>query len=120
MNLLSRNGRRLMFDKFSEWVADKVAGARFFAFCVLLILVWAPSFLVLPDIDTWQLIINTATTIITFLLVALLHNEQHRNESAMNRKLDAQTKALLRNVHPADTELAVELRETLGAEKADS
>jgi hypothetical protein len=37
----------------------------------------APSIFVLPDVDTWQLIINTATTIVTFLLVALLQNTQN-------------------------------------------
>ncbi|WP_425567632.1 low affinity iron permease family protein [Nonomuraea dietziae] len=40
--------------------------------CVLLVLVWAPSFFLIGDLDHWQLIINTLTTIVTFLLVALL------------------------------------------------
>jgi low affinity Fe/Cu permease len=53
--------------------------AVFFAFCVLPIVVWAPSILVFGSIDTWQLIINTATTIITFLMVALLQNSQTRS-----------------------------------------
>lgn len=74
------------FDRFADWTADKAASAWFFAFCVAVVVVWAPSFQVLPDIDTWQLIINTATTVITFLLVALLHNTQHRFEAAQNER----------------------------------
>jgi len=77
------------FDRFAG-MASQVAGrAAFFAFCVLLIVIWAPSILVLRDVDTWQLIINTATTIITFLMVALLQNSQTRNDQAVHHKLNA-------------------------------
>jgi hypothetical protein len=77
------------FDRFAG-VASLVAGrAAFFAFCVLLIVIWAPSILLLRDVDTWQLIINTATTIVTFLMVALLQNSQTRNDQAVHHKLNA-------------------------------
>jgi low affinity Fe/Cu permease len=77
------------FDRFAG-MASLVAGrAAFFAFCVLLIVIWAPSILLLRDVDTWQLIINTATTIITFLMVALLQNSQTRNDQAVHHKLNA-------------------------------
>ena len=62
--------------------------APFFAFCVLLIVVWAPTFVIMK-FDTWQLLINTATTIITFLMVALLQNTQTRNDLATQHKLNA-------------------------------
>lgn len=75
-----------MFDRFADYVAEQVHRAWFFVFCVLLVLFWAPTLLLL-DINTSQLIINTATTIITFLLVALLHNTQHRFEKATNERL---------------------------------
>jgi len=65
-----------------------VSKAPFFGFCVVLVLVWAPTIL-LTDFDTWQLLINTPTTIITFLLVALLQNTQRRGEQAIHIKLDA-------------------------------
>jgi len=82
------------FDRFAG-MASLIAGrAAFFAFCVLLIVVWAPSILLLRDIDTWQLIINTATTIITFLMVALLQNSQTRNDQAVHHKLNAIADAL--------------------------
>jgi low affinity Fe/Cu permease len=77
------------FDRFAG-AASKFAGrAPFFACCVLLVVVWAPTFFVLKDVDTWQLIINTMTTIVTFLLVALLQNCQYRTDGATQHKLNA-------------------------------
>jgi low affinity Fe/Cu permease len=78
-----------VFDRFAGHASDIAGRAVFFAFCLLLILVWAPSILLLRDVDTWQLIINTATTIITFLMVALLQNSQTRNDQAVHHKLNA-------------------------------
>ena len=52
-------------------------------------MVWAPTYLLVGNFDTYQLIINTPTTIITFLLVALLQNTQRRSEQAVQKKLDA-------------------------------
>ena len=58
------------FDHFAGWSSRMVGRAAFFAFCVLLVVVWAPTIFLLQSVDTWQLIINTITTIITFLMVA--------------------------------------------------
>jgi len=77
------------FDRFAGWSALAASRAYFFAFCVLLIVVWAPSFFLIGDVDTWQLIINTATTIVTFLMVALLQNSQTRSDQAVQHKLNA-------------------------------
>ena len=77
------------FDRFAGMASEVAGRAAFFAFCVLLIVVWAPTILLLRDVDTWQLIINTATTIITFLMVALLQNSQTRNDQAVHHKLNA-------------------------------
>jgi hypothetical protein len=52
-------------------------------------LVWAPSLFLLPDVDTWQLIINTVRTIVTFLLVAPLQNTLQRADEATQHKLNA-------------------------------
>jgi len=82
------------FDRFAGWSALIVSRAYFFAFCVLLVVVWAPSFTLIDDVDTWQLIINTATTIITFLMVALLQNTQTRSDQAVQHKLNALADAL--------------------------
>src|SRR2546423_1769209 len=70
------------FDQFATAAARFVSRAWFFALCVLLVVVWVPSYFVFRDVNTWQLIINTATTIVTFLLVALLQNTQTSSDEA--------------------------------------
>jgi hypothetical protein len=81
-------GRVGFFDKFAGAASTFASRAPFFAGCVLLIAIWAPSISVF-NLDTWQLIINTATTIITFLMVALLQNSQTRTDQATQHKLNA-------------------------------
>lgn len=76
------------FDRFAGHAARIASRAPFFAACVLLILIWAPTVTFLK-FDTWQLLINTATTIVTFLMVALLQNSQTRNDQATQHKLNA-------------------------------
>ena len=77
------------FDRFAGHAADIASRAPFFAFCVLLVVIWAPSYFLLGSLDTWQLIINTATTIVTFLMVAVLQNSQTRSDQAVQHKLNA-------------------------------
>jgi low affinity Fe/Cu permease len=116
------------FDRFAGFAAHVASRAAFFAFCVLLILVWAPSILLIRDIDTWQLIINTATTIITFLMVALLQNSQTRSDQAVQHKLNAIADGLsdlmahlAHNDHTRDLERdVVELRKAVGLEEHES
>jgi hypothetical protein len=84
----SVTGRLGFFDRFAGAASTFASRAPFFAGCVLLIVVWAPT-LALFGLDTWQLIINTATTIVTFLMVALLQNSQTRNDQATQHKLNA-------------------------------
>jgi hypothetical protein len=84
----SVRGKIGIFDRFAGTASTFASRAPFFAGCVLLIAIWVPTFSFLK-IDTWQLIINTATTIITFLLVALLQNSQTRNDQATQHKLNA-------------------------------
>lgn len=78
-----------LFDRFAVWSAGLVSRAPFFAFCVLLVVAWAPTYPLVGDFDSWQLLINTPTTILTFLLVAVLQNSQKRAEQALHTKLDA-------------------------------
>lgn len=106
------------FDKFAERASRIVSHAPFFTFCVLLVLTWAPSILVFRNLDTWQLIINTTTTIITFLMVALLENSTRQFENAVNQKLDAQTRgiAIVLHLH-GDDDAASALLKTLQLEK---
>jgi low affinity Fe/Cu permease len=81
------------FDRFAQAASSVASRAPFFAFCVGLIVVWFPSIAFLK-VDTWQLVINTATTIITFLMVALLQNTQTRTDEATQDKLNAIADAL--------------------------
>jgi low affinity Fe/Cu permease len=81
--------RRVPFEHLAEAATDFTSRAAFFAACVALVVLWVPSYLLLRNVDTWQLIINTATTIVTFLMVALLQNCARRSDRAVHRKLDA-------------------------------
>ncbi|MCO5065413.1 MAG: low affinity iron permease family protein [Rhizobiaceae bacterium] len=79
-------------EKQFTWIANRVAYATgtpmAFILCVGIIVVWAVSGPIFGYSDTWQLIINTGTTIITFLMVFLIQNTQNRDGAAMQAKLD--------------------------------
>ncbi|SHF10854.1 low affinity iron permease family protein [Streptoalloteichus hindustanus] len=116
-------GSRLsLFDRFATSANSFVSRAWFFALCLLMVLLWAPSILLIRDVDTWQLIINTVTTIVTFLLVALLQNTQKRGEDAAQQKLNAIADALadlmgeLAEDRPSLRRDCQELREAVGLE----
>jgi len=83
-----------LFDRLASHTATLVSRAWFFTLCVLMVLTWFPTLFLMP-IDSSQLIINTTTTIITFLLVALLENTSHRADAALQRKLNAIAGALV-------------------------
>ena len=78
-------------DKFGE-VAKRVAGASgtpaTFITAVAIIIIWAVTGPLFQFNDTWQLVINTGTTIITFLMVFLIQNTQNRDAAAVQLKLD--------------------------------
>ncbi len=82
------------FDRCATYTAEWAAKPSFFAMCVLVVVAWIPTIWALPTVDTWQLVINTVTNIITFLLVALLQNTQSRSDRAVQHKLDAIAGAL--------------------------
>ncbi|WP_037358717.1 low affinity iron permease family protein [Amycolatopsis orientalis] len=77
------------FDRFATATSGYISHAWFFVACVLLVVVWAPSIFAFGTVDTWQLVINTLTSIVTFLLVALLQNTQKRADEAVQHKLNA-------------------------------
>lgn len=77
------------FDKFAEKASILVSKSYFFLGCIFVVVIWIPSFLIVSDLDIYQLLINTFTTIITFLLVALLQNTQARSNAALQQKLNA-------------------------------
>lgn len=89
------------FRKFASTTSRAAGTAWAFVFAVLLIAVWALTGPVFGYSDTWQLVINTTTTIITFLMVFLIQNTQNRDAEAIHLKLDE----LIRAVHTARTGL---------------
>lgn len=111
------SGRKGIFDRMADRASAWVSKAWFFAACVLLVVLWAPSLLLLSSVDTWQLIINTVTTIITFLLMALLQNTQHRADAATQQKLNAIAAALAAALPEPE---ARELRKAVGLEQVES
>lgn len=78
-----------LFDRCAGGASLVASRVWFSCCCVVIVVVGVPSFFILQDIDTWQLIINTITTIVTFLLVALLQNTQTRSDQAIQHKLNA-------------------------------
>lgn len=112
----AENGKVGMFDRFADAVARVTAKAWFFAACVALVALWAPSIVFIGTVDTWQLIINTATTIVTFLLVGLMQNTQERANRALQQKLNALAAALSTLVGPLAEQ---ELREAVGLENEE-
>jgi low affinity Fe/Cu permease len=107
-----------VFDRFAGMAAHVASRAIFFLFCVLLVVVWFPSIVLIRNIDTWQLIINTATTIITFLMVALLQNSQTRSDQAVQHKLNAIAQGLSELLN--DDDAREELLEAVGLEERES
>jgi low affinity Fe/Cu permease len=77
-----------MFARFSHLVAYLAGRPITFALAVSLIAVWALTGPLFGFSETWQLVINTATTIITFLMVFVLQNTQNRDGEAVQAKLD--------------------------------
>jgi len=76
--------------KIAGWAGQPIA----FILAVSTIIVWAVSGPLFGYSDTWQLVINTGTTIITFLMVFLIQNAQNRDAAAMQAKLDELIRAL--------------------------
>jgi low affinity Fe/Cu permease len=82
------------FRLFAQRSAVMLGSAWAFSAAVLAILVWIVTGPTFHFSDTWQLIINTATTIVTFLMVFLIQNTQNRDAKAMHLKLDELIRAL--------------------------
>ncbi|HKO35082.1 MAG TPA: low affinity iron permease family protein [Pyrinomonadaceae bacterium] len=92
---------RDIFRKFAQATSHAVGSPWAFIIAVLIIVVWAASGPLFGYSDTWQLVINTGTTIITFLMVFLIQNTQNRDAKAIHLKLDE----LLKGVKGARTDL---------------
>jgi len=131
----------MKFSKFCQALANKAGSPKVFLGALGLIVLWAASGPWFHYNDTWQLIINTSTTIVTFLMVFLIQNTQNRDNDILHLKLDelirasksAQNSVLsledleskqLREMRKAYRHLAEEAEapsiDTLGAPQADN
>ncbi|MVA56610.1 low affinity iron permease family protein [Agrobacterium vitis] len=77
-----------LFSKFSGMIADLTGKPATFVIAVAGIILWAVSGPLFDFSETWQLVVNTGTTIITFLMVFVLQNSQNRDGKAVQAKLD--------------------------------
>ncbi len=82
------------FRKFAHQTSNWVGSPWTFLIAVLVIIAWAVSGPLFHFSDTWQLVINTGTTIVTFLMVFLIQNTQNRDAQAIHLKLDELLRAM--------------------------
>ena len=85
---------RAPFARFATWTAHATGHPLAFVLAVLLIAVWLVTGPLFRFSDTWQLVINTGTTIVTFLMVFLIQNTQNRDSAAVQLKLDELIRAV--------------------------
>jgi low affinity Fe/Cu permease len=113
--------QRTRFDRFAESSAAFVSRAAFFTGAFAIVVVWMPLIVVFESVDTWQLVLNTVTSVVAFLLIALLQNTERRNDRALHRKLDVLAKALAESMACQDDdrldESIAELRSVVKLEK---
>jgi low affinity Fe/Cu permease len=95
------SGLSFWFSRFASSTAQIVGHPYIFFAAVVVLVLWAVSGPYFHYSDTWQLIINTGTTIVTFLVVFLIQNTQNRDAKALHLKLDE----LIRSHHPANDDL---------------
>ena len=82
------------FARFALWTSRAAGHPIAFVTAVLVILIWAVTGPLFRFSDTWQLAINTGTTIVTFFMVFLIQNTQNRESTAMQLKLDELIRAV--------------------------
>ena len=93
-----------LFAKFATITARITGSPPAFMVCVGMVLAWAISGPIFKFSETWQLVINTGTTIVTFLMVFLIQNSQNRDSEALQTKLDE----LIRSSHAKNKFVGIE------------
>ena len=76
-----------IFRKFAKWVSSVAGSPYVFVFAIVIVGIWALMGPMFGYSDSWQLVINTGTTILTFLMVFLIQNTQNRDSHAVHLKL---------------------------------
>ncbi len=90
-----------MFRRLAHFTSELVGSSAAFFVAILIVVLWAFSGQFFSYSDTWQLVINTGTTIVTFLMIFLVQNTQNRDAKAIHLKLDE----LIRSLKEARDEL---------------
>ncbi len=91
---MNPNHKATVFMHFARWTSAASGRPRTFILACLVIVVWAITGPLFGFSDTWQLVINTSTTIVTFLMVFLIQNTQNRDTEALQIKLDELIRAV--------------------------
>ena len=106
------------FTRFAKWASREAGRPKAFTLAIVILITWAVSGPFFGFSDTWQLIINTGTTIITFLMVFLIQHTQNRDSEAAQLKLDELIRAVkgannsLLNLEDLDDEDLDRMRES--------
>src|SRR6201985_2370585 len=80
--------KKNFFEKFANWATNATGSSAAFILAIVTIIVWAVTGPVFKYSDTWQLVINTGTTIVTFLMVFLIQKTQNKDSKAIHLKLN--------------------------------
>src|SRR6195952_3796042 len=80
--------KKNLFEKFANWATIATGSSTAFITAIVIILVWGITGPIFKYSDTWQLIINTGTTIVTFLMVFLIQKSQNKDSKAIHLKLN--------------------------------
>ena len=87
-NKSKNNSLSTFFNRFSTWVTRITGGVYAFIVAIVIVLIWAFTGPLFKFSDTWQLVINTGTTIVTFLMVFVIQHSQNKDTIALQLKLD--------------------------------
>jgi low affinity Fe/Cu permease len=85
---MAKNKSSSHFPAFARWMANAAGKPATFVIALFVVIIWAVTGPIFGYSDTWQLVINTGTTIVTFLMVFLIQNTQNRDTQALQLKLD--------------------------------